>query len=123
MTDLVNFVVGALILALGAACGMALLRAVSVAGSRKSGGMDREPTGKAVEALAARVRALEESTAGLTAQHAADRAEWLDKIERAYHRLRARQQRQDEQAALQDPPELTGTLDVVRSLRARRGGA
>lgn len=57
----------------------------------------------------------------IDARHSLDRAEWLDKITRAFNRLRARQQREkeltDEQAALLDPPETKGSLERILERR------
>lgn len=83
----------------------------------------------AVAALARRVNALETALDTQSRHLDADRlerADWLERLERLYARVRVRQQRAkdaDEQASLLDPPEAIkpGDLASIRALRARNG--
>jgi hypothetical protein len=80
---------------------------------------------EAVEArLDARVLALEEERAATRVE----RADWAERLERLFHRVRMANAREargrtptDDQDVFQQPPEQVSDLDSIRAIRRKRG--
>lgn len=86
-------------------------------------GADADVLESAVHALGRRVSALESRLEAVDQALSAariERADWLERIEHLYNRIRTRAQRaaqKDEQAALLDPPEQVSVRGDVLALR------